>query len=290
MTLAGYLEVSVKCDPAQEDIVTSFITESLAQGLVTEVSDDDFLVKFYLTLEDESREKIESLGKYLVRVGLAKAESLDAIIAVKPIDDIDWIKQYQQSFRSVVIENVVVKSTWDQTQYGDKLQIVIEPKMAFGTGHHETTQLCISQLLKDVKPDDRILDLGCGSAILGILSAKLGAAEVLGLDIDLAAIENAQENVVINGVADRVRVQFGSMEKVNRIGYYDIVVSNLIKDEIYNLFENFMRCLKSGGVLILSGILTDQEAEFVSFLGMKNVRGNLITRKDEWICCRVVKA
>ncbi|MCC6963370.1 MAG: 50S ribosomal protein L11 methyltransferase [candidate division Zixibacteria bacterium] len=288
--MAGYLEVSIKCDPTNEDIVTSYITESLSQGLVTEVSDADFHVKFYLPIEEESRDKVESLGKYLVRVGIARAENLDAVISVKAIDDIDWIKQYQQSFRSIIIDNVVVKSTWDEADYGDKLQITIEPKMAFGTGHHETTQLCVAQLLKDIKPGDKLLDLGCGSGILSILAAKLGASEALGLDIDLAAIENARENVVINQVEPIVQIQFGSMEKVNRSGYYDVVVSNLIKDEIYNLFENFMRSLKTGGVMILSGILTDQEAEFLSFLSLKRVRGNLITRKNEWICCRVIKA
>ncbi len=288
--MAGYLEVSIKCDPTNEDIVTSYITESLSQGLVTEVSDADFHVKFYLPIEEESRDKVESLGKYLVRVGIARAENLDAVISVKAIDDIDWIRQYQQSFRSIIIDNVVVKSTWDEADYCDKLQITIEPKMAFGTGHHETTQLCVAQLLKDIKPGDKLLDLGCGSGILSILAAKLGASEALGLDIDLAAIENARENVVINQVESIVQIQFGSMEKVNRSGYYDVVVSNLIKDEIYNLFENFMRSLKTGGVMILSGILTDQEAEFLSFLSLKRVRGNLITRKNEWICCRVIKA
>ncbi|MGB5138217.1 MAG: 50S ribosomal protein L11 methyltransferase [Candidatus Zixiibacteriota bacterium] len=189
-----------------------------------------------------------------------------------------------------MVDNLVIKSTWDQINYGDKLQIVIEPKMAFGTGHHETTQLCMAQLQKDIKPGDKMLDLGCGSGILSILAAKLGADASLGLDIDLAAIENAQENIELNQVSDRVTIKFGSMEKVNLIGYYDIVVSNLIKDEIYNLFENFMRCLKPGGILILSGILIEQEEEFVNFLKLKSITGNEITRKNDWICCRVIKA
>lgn len=288
--MAGYLEISIKCDPTSEDIVTSFITESLSQGLVTEVSDDDFRVKFYLPIADESRDKVESLGKHLVRCGVASAADLESIISVKPIDDIDWIKSYQQSFESVIVDNIVVKSTWDQINYGDKLQIIIEPKMAFGTGHHETTQLCMAQLQKDIQPGVKMLDLGCGSGILSILAAKLGADAVLGLDIDLAAIENAQENLALNDVTDRVTIQFGSMEKVNLIGYYDVVVSNLIKDEIYNLFENFMRCLRPGGTLILSGILIEQEEEFVKFLKLKNTQGNQISRKNDWICCRVIKA
>ncbi len=290
MTLAGYLEISIKCDPATEDIVTSFITESLSQGLVTEVSDIDLRVKFYLPLADESRDKVESLGKYLVRCGIASAENLESIITVRSIDDVDWIKSYQQSFESVIVDNIVIKSTWDQINYGDKLQIIIEPKMAFGTGHHETTQMCMMQMQSDIKPGDKVLDLGCGSGILSILAAKLGAGACLGLDIDLAAIDNAQENIVLNGVADRVTIQFGSMDKIHHVGFYDVVVSNLIKDEIYNLFENFMRCLKPGGVLILSGILIEQEEEFVNFLRLKGTQGNQIARKNDWICCRVVKA
>jgi ribosomal protein L11 methyltransferase len=162
--------------------------------------------------------------------------------------------------------------------------------MAFGTGQHETTQLCMAQLIKDIKPGDKVLDLGCGSGILGILAAKMGAAECRGLDIDLAAIDNAKENIVHNNVQDIVKVQFGSMDKITQIAYYDVVVSNLIKDEIFNLYENFMRCLKPEGILILSGILTEQEEEFQGFIKLKNPHGYLVTRKNEWICCRVVKA
>jgi ribosomal protein L11 methyltransferase len=288
--VSSYLEISVKCTPEQEDLVTSFVTESLSQGLFTEVSDEEFRVKFYLPVEEQSRDKIEALGKFMVRAGLAKAESLDGLITVKPIDDVDWIRTYQQSFKSVVLDNVAIKATWDKTEYPGKIEIVIEPKMAFGTGHHETTQLCMEQLTKDLKSGDKLLDLGCGSAILCILAAKLGASECLGLDIDILALDNARENVVNNHVDDVVQIQFGSMDKVTRTGYYDVVVSNLIKDDIYNLYENFVRCLKPGGVLILSGILTEQEQEFQNFLTLKSPQDCLVTRKNEWICCRVTKA
>lgn len=288
--MADYLEVSVRCAPADEDLVAAFVTEILSQGLITEVGDTDFKIKFYLPVVEESREKVEMLGIYLVGRGLTTSNGLTDMITVKPIDDIDWIKSCQQSFQSVVIDNVAVKSIWDKTHFPGKIEIVIEPKMAFGTGQHETTQLCIAQLIKDVKPGVKVLDLGCGSGILGILAAKLGAGECFGLDIDLAAIDNAKENIIHNGVQDIVQVQFGSMDRVSRIAYYDIVVSNLIKDEIYNLYENFMRCLKTEGILILSGILTEQEEEFLQFLKLKNPHGCLVTRKNEWICCRVAKA
>ncbi|MCX6831244.1 MAG: 50S ribosomal protein L11 methyltransferase [candidate division Zixibacteria bacterium] len=288
--MADYLEVSIRCAPVDEDLVTSFITETLSQGLVTEVSDNEFKVKFYLPVVEESREKVEMLGVYLVSRGLTTSDGLTDMISIKPIDDIDWIKSFQQSFQPVVVDNVAVRSIWDKTHFPGKVEIVIEPKMAFGTGQHETTQLCMAQLIKDIKPGDKVLDLGCGSGILGILAAKIGAAECLGLDIDLAAIDNAKENVVHNNVQDVVKVQFGSMDRITQIAYYDVVVSNLIKDEIFNLYENFMRCLKPEGILILSGILTEQEEEFHGFLKLKNPHGCLVTRKTEWICCRVTKA
>jgi ribosomal protein L11 methyltransferase len=257
---------------------------------VTEVSDNEFKVKFYLPVVEKSREEVEMLGVYLVSRGMTTSDGLADIISVKPIDDIDWIKSFQQSFPTVVVENVAVRSIWDKTHFPGKIEIVIEPKMAFGTGQHETTQLCIAQLSKDIKSGDKVLDLGCGSGILSILAAKMGAAECLGLDIDLAAIDNAKENVVHNNVQDIVDVHFGSMDKITQIAYYDVVVSNLIKDEIFNLYENFMRCLKPEGILILSGILIEQEEEFQAFLKLKNPHGCLMTRKNEWICCRVVKA
>jgi ribosomal protein L11 methyltransferase len=290
LIVADYLEVSIRCAPVDEDLVTSFITETLSQGLVTEVSDNEFKVKFYLPVVEESREKVEMLGVYLVSRGLTTSDGLTDMISIKPIDDIDWIKSFQQSFQPVVVDSVAVRSIWDKTHFPGKVEIVIEPKMAFGTGQHETTQLCMAQLIKDIKPGDRVLDLGCGSGILGILAAKIGAAECLGLDIDLAAIDNAKENIVHNNVQDVVKVQFGSMDRITQIAYYDVVVSNLIKDEIFNLYENFMRCLKPEGILILSGILTEQEEEFHGFLKLKNPHGCLVTRKTEWICCRVTKA
>jgi len=257
---------------------------------VTEVSDNEFKVKFYLPVVEESREKVEMLGVYLVSRGLTTSDGLQDMISIKPIDDIDWVKSFQQSFQPVVVNNVVVRSIWDKTHFPGKVEIAIEPKMAFGTGQHETTQLCIAQLIKDIKPGDKVLDLGCGSGILSILAAKLGAAECLGLDIDLVAIDNAKENVVHNNAQDVVKVQFGSMDRITQIAYYDVVVSNLIKEEIFNLYENFMRCLKSEGILILSGILTEQEEEFQGFLKLKNPHGCLVSRKNEWICCRVAKA
>ncbi len=288
--MADYLEISVRCAPVDEDLVTSFITETLSHGLVTEVSDNEFKVKFYLPVVEKSREEVEMLGVYLVSRGLTTSDGLTDMISIKSIDDIDWIKRFQQSFPTVVVDNVAVRSIWDKTHFPGKVEIVIEPKMAFGTGQHETTQLCIAQLIKDIKPGDKVLDLGCGSGILSILAAKLGASECVGLDIDLAAIDNAKENIVHNNVQDIVKVQFGSMDRVTQIAYYDVVVSNLIKDEIFNLYENFMRSLKPEGILILSGILTEQEEEFQGFLKLKNPHGCLMTRKTEWICCRVVKA
>jgi len=290
LIVADYLEVSVRCAPVDEDLVTSFITETLSQGLVTEVNDNEFKVKFYLPVVEESREKVELLGVYLVSRGLTTSDGLTDMISIKPIDDIDWIKSFQQSFQPVVVDNVAVRSIWDKTHFPGKVEIVIEPKMAFGTGQHETTQLCIAQLIKDIKPGDKVLDLGCGSGILSILAAKMGAAECLGLDIDLVAIDNAKENVVHNNLQDIVKVQFGSMARITQIAYYDVVVSNLIKEEIFNLYENFMRCLKSEGILILSGILAEQEEEFQEFLKLKNPHGCLVSRKNEWICCRVAKA
>ncbi len=288
--MTSYLEISVKCSPQDEDLVTGFITTALSQGLVTEVDDKDFVVKFYLPAEDSSREKVEDLGRHLVKTGLVQPESLDKMISVRSIDEIDWIESYKKSFKPVVVDNFVVKSSWDTTEYPDKIPIIIEPKMAFGTGHHETTQLCMRQLTADLRQGDKVLDLGCGSAILSIQAAKLGASECYGLDIDLVAIENAEENIALNGVGNTVRVEFGSMEKVSRHGYYDIVISNLIKDEIFNLFESFMRALRPGGTLILSGILLEQEEEFQRFLKLKNPQGYLVSRMNEWICCRVTKA
>lgn len=285
--MPGYYEVSCWCPLESEDQLSCFIIESITHGLVTENDGDHVIVKFYLPGDIEVEEKLQVLRDYMLKEQILSLQALPQAIRVRSVDEIDWSKSYQKSFVPVSVGDIVVRTPWDDTRYKGKTQIVIEPKMAFGTGHHETTQLCLAQLEHDVKKGHKVLDLGVGSGILSILAVKLGAAECLGIDNDPMAVDNARENIILNGVSDQITIKSGSMEQVTRESYYDIVVSNLIRDGILDLYYDFKKAVKPGGAIILSGVLTDQEDELIAFLQQKGDTDVIVTRKNEWICLRV---
>ncbi len=285
--MPAYVEVSCRCPRESEDQLSCFIIESITHALVAESADDHVVVKFYLPGDVDAEEKVQILRDYLLRKQILPLQLLPQAIRVSAIDEMDWIKVYQESFVPVTIGDIVVKTPWDNNECPGKLTLVIEPKMAFGTGHHETTQLCLAQLRSDVKRGHKVLDFGVGSGILSILAVKLGALECLGIDNDPIAIDNAHEAILLNGVADQIVVKLGSMEQVTRESYYDVVVSNLSRDGIIDLYDDFKKVARPGGVVILAGASANQEDELVAFLHQKGDNDIIVTRKNEWICFRV---
>ncbi len=183
-----------------------------------------------------------------------------------------------------MIDDLAIKTPWDKTEFPEKRIIVIEPKMAFGTGKHETTQLCLRAIKKELVPGMKILDLGTGSGILSIYAAMLGASEILGLDIDPEAVPNAMENAETNNVSDIFAARTGSMEQVDKNNYYDMIISNLIYEGIVRLFDDFLNALKPGGKMILSGILDEQESQLTDFIKAKASFEIEIMQQNEWLC------
>jgi len=285
----GHVEVTLCVPKDTEEVVANFLIDHITggNGLVLEDDEDDednVIIRLYVKSRLTADSEISRIKTFLTNEQIATAQSVDGIIKSKHIKEIDWVAEYQRKFESVEIDDVVIKSHWCEKDYPGKLVITLDPKMAFGTGRHETTKLCVRAIVKTVRQGNRILDLGTGSAILAILAAKLGASEILGLDIDPGSIENALENILLNKVADRVTVVHGSMDLVVESNYYDIVVSNLIKDGIIQLFDDYIKAVKPGGLLILSGILTDQVESMCDFFSGKGCPDADITTMGEWAC------
>ncbi len=153
--------------------------------------------------------------------------------------------------------------------------------MAFGTGEHATTQLCCQAALGLVKPGMKVLDFGTGSGILAILAAKLGASKIVGIDNDSLAIENAQENLVLNRVNSKVKLKLGSIDTVPD-KKYDLIFANLILSQIKRYFPRFKRTLKKEGLLVASGILTYQLAELRRFLNEQQAKLVAFGRDCDW--------
>ncbi len=207
-------------------------------------------------------------------------------------EDIDWINNWKQYFHQFTIDDVLVIPSWEEAKPEDKDKMIlhIDPGTAFGTGMHDTTQLCIRALRKYVKPETIILDVGTGSGILAILSIMFGAKEAVGTDLDPCAIDAVRENKEANGIPeDAFRLIIGNIitdENIrNQAGYerYDIVTANILAEVLVPLTPVIVHQLKRGGIYIISGIIDDKErtvTEAVKAAGLEVLEVNY---QGEWV-------
>lgn len=208
---------------------------------------------------------------------------------IKMEDDSRWKDKWKEYFKpSKVGEKIVVKPTWEEYESApEDLVIEIDPGVAFGTGTHETTSLCIKMLEKYTKSGDQVLDVGCGSGILAIAAALLGAGEVLGIEIDPVAVEVGKENVELNNVGNIVKVQYGDLTK--GIDYSaDVVVANLMADLVMMLSESVKKHMKENAVFISSGILVEKRDKVAEHLKSQGFTIEEIREDGMW-CCIVAK-
>ena len=226
-----------------------------------------------------------------MRGGPAAAAAADGVIACAQglQESEDWLAQWKAHFIPLrVTDRLWVCPPWDvrEPAPGEHV-ILIEPQMAFGTGHHATTQLCLQLLEQYLKPGDAVLDVGTGSGILAIAAAKLGAGDVLGIDSDADAIENARENVRLNGVADRVRLECAVFSVGHRAGP-DVVLCNVITARLLPLVPALAACAPDG-LAILSGVGEEHLAALREALFAAGLSPIKERRGDGW-CAMVCRA
>ena len=204
------------------------------------------------------------------------------------IDEENWAEFWKKDFKSFRIgRHMVVKPGWESyaAQPGDKI-LEIDPGMAFGTGTHETTALCVELIEEYLKPGDSVIDIGTGSGILAIAAVECGAKDALATDIDALAVQVATENVARNGVADRVTVRQGDLlNAVDRKA--EIVIANIIADVIVGLAAPVRGCIKDGGLFICSGIANEREEKVLAALREAGYPEPDIRRKGEWVAMAV---
>ena len=208
-------------------------------------------------------------------------------VTVTEQDDSRWKDRWKEYFRPFkVSEKIVIRPTWEHlpAELADADAVIeIDPGMAFGTGTHETTAMCIQMLEEYVKPGMRVLDAGCGSGILSIAAAKLGASEVLGIDIDETAVEVAKANLVQNRVDSTAMAACGDVTKGVDFTA-DLVVANLMAELICMITPDIPAHLAPGGVFITSGILTEKKEMVVKHLLAAGFAVDRIRDKGEWCC------
>lgn len=213
-------------------------------------------------------------------------------VTVDETEDIDWINNWKQYFHQFTIDDLLVIPSWEDVQAEDmgKKILHIDPGTAFGTGMHETTQLCIRQLKKYITPETRLLDVGTGSGILSIVSLLYGIKEAVGTDLDPCAVDAVKENKEANGIApEKLKLIIGNIitekEVQDEVGYdcYDIVVANILADVLVPLTPVILPHLKKGGIYITSGIIDDKEETVTAAVRAAGFEVLEVTYQGEWV-------
>ena len=235
------------------------------------------VIHVYISPEENPAEAVSFLTERFA------AEGIWNEIASANCAEEDWINNWKKYFKPIPVgERLLVRPMWeDEYDAGDRVVLHLEPGLAFGTGTHETTRLCMELLEKYVKPGDTLLDMGCGSGILSVAGLLLGAQSAVGVDIDALAVKTAVANAETNSVGDRFTGICGNLaEKVT--GQFDIVVANIVADIVILLTQEAPRFMKPDTVYIMSGIIDTREDDVLACLAEKF---ELIDRREEkgWV-------
>lgn len=269
-------------------------TKGMFIDILPELPPDEGVAKvsFYL---DDDRNVEEILKK--VEEGLEELSLFTDLgartITASETEDKDWMNNWKQYFKPFTVDDILIKPTWETIpeEHKDKLLVQIDPGVVFGTGMHETTQLCIRQLKKWINENMLVMDVGTGSGILGITALKLGAKEIWGTDLDENSIVAVGENLKANNIStDKFHVLQGDIIDDRSVkdwaGYekYDVVVANILADVIIKLVDEVTVHLKQGGIFITSGIINTKEEEVkAAFTGCDQLETVEITRQGEWV-------
>jgi len=281
------IEIEDKVPLTQSDKEQMFV------DILPEIAADDGVayISFYLE-EEEDKDTILANVKQELEDMRTYADVGECTIEESQTEDVDWVNNWKQYFHQFYVDDILIIPSWEEVKPEDenKMIIHIDPGTAFGTGMHETTQLCIRQLRKFVTEDTLILDVGCGSGILGMLALKFGAKYSVGTDLDPCAIDATYENMEVNGITrDQYEVMIGNIiddkSVQDTVGYdkYDIVVANILADVLVPLTPVILNQLKTGGIYITSGIIAEKEETVVECMKNAGLEVLEVTHQGEWV-------
>ncbi|MCW5876196.1 MAG: 50S ribosomal protein L11 methyltransferase [Anaerolineales bacterium] len=292
----AWLRISLEVDPELAEAVSEVLARHLPGGVaiestaVTADAEDEghpvgpLRVLGYIPHDDqleETRSQIEQGLRYLALIQPLPQPSYETI------QEQNWMEAWKQHYRPFTVgERLIILPAWAEDDPGGRLPVRIEPGMAFGTGVHPTTRLSLELLEASLQPGDRLIDIGCGSAILAVAGARLGAAQALAVDIDAEALDNARHNAALNQVD--IEIGVGSVKEVLAGNYglqqAEVVVANILAPVLVRLLnEGLADLLKPDGRLLLSGILAEQEAELRAALDAHSLRITAERRQGDWL-------
>ena len=239
---------------------------------------DEIKIKAFFSEEEDVVSIVSALRERIESKGLGK-------ISTSEIEDEDYLDNWKKYFKPFKIgNNIIIKPSWEEYQeQKEDIIIDIDPGMAFGTGTHETTSLCIEALEEHVKNASTVFDIGCGSGILSIVSAKLGANKLVAIDLDPSCVRISKENIEKNNLSDKIDVRQGDLLEVLE-GKADVIVANIIAEAILSITSSVKNYLKDGGIFISSGIILDKRDSVLESLKDNGFKIEEIKTQGEWVC------
>lgn len=250
---------------------------------IFEYGDKAAVVKGYFSQEDDIEGIVNYINNKLEELKQIGIEVGQGNVITAAVFEEDWSTSWKKYYKTTKLgKRIVIKPRWETyTPENDEIIIELDPGMAFGTGTHETTMMCIEFLEEYVKPQNRVFDIGTGSGILAITASKLGASEVIGVDIDDVAVDAARENVEFNNI-NNVEIKCGNLVDVVE-GKADIIVANIIADIIISLAKQIKDYLNNDGIFICSGIINDRKKDVIEALERENFIIHEVKEMGEWV-------
>jgi len=264
-----YFELVVNLS-SHHSLFSDFLSDTLPVGF--EETDTGFIIRS----EDELDTIIWGLEQFAEALQKALSQSIEIECTQTKLKNADWIEVYQKSIEPLQIDKFYIHPTWNEPN-SELINITIDPALAFGTGHHPTTASSLRAIAKYVKKDASVLDVGCGSGILGVGAIKLGA-KVDACDTDIVCIQNSQKNSELNDVEFN-NLWEGSCSLAENS--YDVVVANIVADVLTFIANDLKSVLKDDGILILSGILDKYEKKVLNFYKDLEILEKI--HEQEWI-------
>ncbi len=300
---ARWLEISMTVDPELAEAVSELLSRFVSNGVVVESgvtyndAEDEGTpfgparVYGYLAIDEHIEETRQRLEEGLWHLGQIAANMLAPLPepAYRAIQDEDWMAAWKQHYHPIPIgKRLLILPAWIEDPRQGRMAVKIDPSMAFGTGTHPTTQLCMELLEETVQPGKAAIDVGCGSGILSIGAVKLGAAPVLAVDIDNAAIRSTKENAQANGVLEKIETGLGSVKEICEgrfsIRSAPLVLANILAPVIIRLFDDGLaQLVEPEGKMLLSGILDEQAPGVVEAAEKKGLKKEAIRQMGDWV-------
>jgi ribosomal protein L11 methyltransferase len=314
MTNPAWVEVSLKVDGEMAEAVAEVLSRFAPNGIVTEsttiVPDDEgegtavgpVRVCGYLPADEHLQETRRRLEEALYYLSLIRPETPLPEAEYRPIEETNWMEAWKKNYHPISVGNkLIIVPVWLESPSGQRIPIRIEPGMAFGTGTHPTTQLCLEIMEALIRPGEAVIDIGSGSGILSIAALKLGASQALGVDIDPDTMASARQNAANNQVTAGLELGIGSVAEILSgafsIRQAPLVLANILAPVLIRLLdEGLMELVSPAGDLVLSGILEEQwqgregDPSMQDALRKHNLQVGQIRRRGDWVALSVSRS